>query len=69
MDKYNRILNVLEERGTSQAWLAKKVGISRTAMNSICHNRSQPRFETLYKIAEVLDVDVCDLLVRNKSEE
>ena len=65
-NRYNRIKEVLKAQGRSQAWLAERVGLSNNAINSICKNKSQPRIETLYNIAEALDVDVCGLLVSTK---
>ena len=64
MEKLNRIKEVLEVQGRSQAWLAGKMGVSRNAINAMCNNRSQPSLKKLNKIAVLLDVDVCELLVR-----
>jgi len=33
-----------------------------------CSNQIQPPLETLYQIAEALEVDVCTLLVRKERE-
>lgn len=62
--KYNKVKDVIDRRGTSQSWLAEQVGITKNAMNSIYKNKSQPRLETLFKIAEALEVDICDLIER-----
>lgn len=67
--KYNRIKEVLDGQERSQRWLAEKVGLSANAINNICRNKSQPRIETLYQIAGVLEVNVCDLLVDNQAGE
>jgi len=61
----NRIKTVLEERGIKQTWLAEKLGKSYNMVNSYVQNRTQPSLEVLYKIADILDVDVKDLLVSN----
>jgi hypothetical protein len=37
-------------------------------VNSYVQNRQQPRIEILYEIADLLAVDVKDLLVSNKLE-
>ena len=63
----NRIKEVLEEKGIKQTWLAEKLGKSYNMVNSYVQNRQQPRLEVLMKIAEILDVDVKDLIVSNKS--
>ena len=62
----NRIKNVLEEKGISQTWLADKLGKSFNTVNGYVQNRHQPRLEVLNEIAEILDVDVKDLIQSNK---
>lgn len=36
-------------------------------VNAYAHNRRQPTLEVLYQIAEILDVEVLDLLLLKKS--
>lgn len=62
----NRIKEVLEEKGIKQTWLADKMTKSYNMVNSYVQNRRQPSLEDLYKIAEILDVDVKELLISNK---
>lgn len=62
----NRIKEVLEEKGIKQIWLAEKLGKSYNMVNSYVQNRQQPRLETLNEIAEILDVDVRELIISNK---
>jgi putative transcriptional regulator len=62
----NRIKEVLEDKGIKQIWLAEKLGKSYNMVNGYVQNRQQPRLEVLNNIAEILDVDVRDLLVGNK---
>lgn len=38
-------------------------------INAYVQNRRQPSLEDLYKIAEILNVDVKELLVSNKKNE
>lgn len=64
----NRIKEVLEEKGIKQTWLAEKLGKSYNMVNGYVQNRQQPRLEILNVIAEILDVDVRDLIVSNKEE-
>lgn len=61
----NRIKDVLEEKGIKQIWLSKKLGKSYNMVNSYAQNRSQPSLEDLYKIANILSVDIALLLKRN----
>ena len=62
----NRIKEVLEEKGIKQIWLAEKLGKSYNMVNSYVQNRRQPSLEDLYKIAEILDVDIKELIISNK---
>ena len=59
----NRIKEVLEEKGIKQTWLANKLGKSFNMVNSYVQNRRQPSIEVLYQIAEILNVDVKELLI------
>ena len=62
----NRIKEVLDSKGIKQTWLSEKLDKSYNMVNSYVKNRRQPSIEDLYKISEILDVDVKDLLVSNK---
>jgi putative transcriptional regulator len=64
--KMNRIKEVLEQKGIKQIWLAEKLEKSYNMVNSYAQNRRQPSLEDLYKIAEILDVDIKELIVSNK---
>lgn len=64
----NRIKDILESKGIKQTWLSEKLGKSYNMINSYVKNRRQPSIEDLYKIAEILDVDVKELLVSNKEK-
>ncbi len=59
----NRIKEVLDDKGIKQTWLADKLGKSYNMVNSYVQNRQQPRLEVLYQIAEILEVEVKDLLI------
>ncbi|MBR8704193.1 hypothetical protein IX315_001873 [Porphyromonas levii] len=58
----NRIKEMLEEKGIKQTWLAEKLGKSFSIVNAYVCNRRQPSLETLFQIAEILDVDSKDLI-------
>ncbi len=62
----NRIKEVLKEKGIKQIWLADKLGKSYNMVNSYVQNRTQPRLEILMKIAEILDIDIKELIISNK---
>ena len=61
----NRIKEILEQKGIKQIWLAEKLGKSYNMVNSYAKNRRQPSLENLYKIAEILQVDIKELLISN----
>jgi DNA-binding XRE family transcriptional regulator len=61
--KMNRIKEVLEEKGIKQIWLAEKLGKSYNMVNAYAQNRQQPRLEVLFKIAEILNISVKDLII------
>jgi transcriptional regulator with XRE-family HTH domain len=63
---FNRIKAVLAERRKSNNWLADELNMNRTTVSKWCRNDMQPRVETLFQIANVLDVDVKELLVSSK---
>ncbi len=62
----NRIKEVLDERGIKQVWLAEKLNKSYNMVNSYVQNRRQPSLEVLNQIAEILNVDVKDLIISKK---
>ena len=62
----NRIKEVLKEKGIKQIWLANKLGKSYNMVNGYVQNRQQPRLEVLNHIAEILNVDIKELLVSSK---
>ena len=62
----NRIKEVIEAKGIKQIWLAEQLGKSYNMVNSYAQNRRQPSLEDLYRIAEILDVDIKELIVSNK---
>ncbi|MCG2650848.1 helix-turn-helix transcriptional regulator [Alloprevotella tannerae] len=67
MDKpMNRIKEVLEEKGIKQTWLAEKLGKSFSIVNAYVCNRRQPSLETLFQIAEILGVEVKELIVNKE---
>lgn len=59
----NRIKKVLERKGIKQIWLAERLGKSYNMVHSYAQNKRQPSLEDLYKIAEILNVEVKELLI------
>lgn len=65
--KLNRIKAVLAETGHTGKWLAEQLGKDPVTVSKWCTNTSPPDLLTLTKVAELLDVDVKDLLWSTKS--
>lgn len=61
----NRIKVFLEVRGMSQTDLAHKLGKSFNMVNLYATNKVQPPIPVLYEIADILKVDVRELLLPN----
>lgn len=66
MSNYNRIKVILVEKDKTGKWLAEQLGKSTCTISKWCKNSIQPDIKTLNVIANLLDVDVKDLLVSNK---
>lgn len=62
----NRIKTVLTEQGRSNLWLAERLGKNTATVSRWCTNDNQPSVETLYQIAQLLDVDIRELLNKTK---
>ena len=58
---------MLEEKEIKKTWLAEKPGTSYNTVNAYVQNRQQPRLEILMSIAEILDVDIKELIISNKA--
>ena len=65
-EQMNRIKEVLDEKGIKQTWLAEQLGKSYNMVNAYVQNRQQPRLEVLYEIANILNIDVKELLKTNE---
>lgn len=65
----NRIKEVLDAKGIKQTWLAEQLEKSYNMVNSYVQNRRQPSIEDLYRIAEILEVDVKELLISKKDNK
>ena len=63
----NRIKEFLEVKGMSQTDLAHKLGKSFNMVNLYATNKVQPPIPVLYEIADILSIDVRELLQPNKT--
>lgn len=66
MEDLNRIKVVLAEKKRTNRWLAEELGKNPATISKWCTNSSQPDLSTLKKAADLLDVDVKDLLWSTK---
>ena len=62
----NRIKEVLEAKGISQTELANRFGKTFNMVNLYATNKVQPSIPVLYRIADILKIDVRELLIPNK---
>ncbi len=58
----NRIKVVLAEKKRTNKWLAEQLGCAPTTVSKWCTNSSQPPMETYLKIAELLEVELSELV-------
>ena len=65
-ERINRIKEVLVIKGMNQKELATKLGRNPNTVTSMCNNKSQPHLKDLKRIAEILDVDIRELLIPTK---
>lgn len=63
---FNRLKAVLAEQNKTNNWLADELKMNRTTISKWCRNEMQPRVDTLFQIAAVLNIDVRELLVSTK---
>ena len=66
MTAMNKIKEILEVKGLSQTELAEKLGKSFNMVNLYATNKIQPPIPVLYQVAEILNIDVRELLVPNQ---
>ena len=62
----NRIKVTLVEKQKTNRWLAEQMGKSENTVSRWCSNKSQPSIAQLQEIANLLDVDVRELITPTK---
>jgi putative transcriptional regulator len=58
----NRLKVVLAEQNKTNKWLAEKLENNETTVSRWCTNEVQPSMDKLVTIAELLEIDVRDLI-------
>ena len=66
MANLNRIKVTLVEKQKTGKWLAEQMGKSACTVSKWCSSSSQPDLATVNKSAELLNVDVRDLITPSK---
>lgn len=59
---YNCIKEILVRKGITNKSLAEHLGVKQETVSNWCTNKTQPSIQTLFIIAEFLDVEATDLL-------
>jgi DNA-binding Xre family transcriptional regulator len=62
----NRIKVVLVEKNLSSRWLAEQLGKNEATISRWCTNDVQPTLKTLASIAELLNVQITDLINKER---
>ena len=69
MANLNRLKVVLVENQKTGKWLAEQLGKSNCTVSKWCSNTVQPDLKTLNDIADLLKLDVKELIVSNNYVE
>ena len=62
----NRLKIVLVEQKRTAKWLAEQIGRDPATVSKWCTNTVQPTLDTLCQVANLLDVDIKELLNSSK---
>ena len=62
MENLNRLKAVLADSGKTNKWLAEQLGRDQATVSKWVTNSAQPSLDMLIKIAQVLEVDIKDLI-------
>ena len=65
MADINRLKVILVEKKKTSKWLAEQLGKDPATVSKWCTNTTQPNIETYLKIADLLDVEIAELLVKD----
>ena len=64
MEDVNRNKLVLVEKKRTSKWLSEQMGVNPSTVSKWCTNTSQPDITSLLRIADLLEVDIKELIVR-----
>lgn len=63
----NRLKIVLVEKSKTSKWLARQLGKSESTVSRWCTNMIQPSMDTFVEIAQLLNIDVKELINSTKN--
>ena len=58
MQDINRLKILLAEKKKTNKWLCEQLGVNPTTVSKWCTNSSQPSVSMVFKVMEVLDVNI-----------
>ena len=61
-EDFNRLKVVLVEKKRTNKWLAEQLGKDQGTVSKWCTNTCQPDLKTLVRIAQLLKVDIKELI-------
>lgn len=64
----NRLKLVLVEKKKTGKWLAEQIGKDPSTVSKWCSNTTQPSLDILVNIANVLNINVAELIIANRQE-
>ena len=62
MKDINRLKVVLCEKKRTSKWLAEQMNVNPSTVSKWCTNSSQPSIEMIFRIMEVLDADISQII-------
>ncbi len=65
----NRLKAVLAEQGKTNKWLAEMLSKNETTISRWCTNEVQPSMDNFVAIAELLEIDVHELINSTKTNK
>lgn len=66
MADLNQIKVVLVQKKRTGKWLPEQLGKSNCTVSKWCSNAAQPDLQTLERVAQLLEVDIRELLIGTK---
>ncbi len=68
-ENLNRLKVVLAEKNITNKWLAEQLGKDQGTISKWCTNTCQPDLKSLIRIAELLEIELTDLVRKPVTKE